>query len=503
MIYIRAYGSLIPLTSYALAGQLTEVSNSIMGNISGVDILFFVPSLLYGIGYALYRKHTGHFGHPSLLVKWIIAGCIVIVTSFAIVGPYISNPSPACNNPKTLYALSPKMAHGAYGFVNYFVVQIMLFRGVDDNEMHEAERYMTSLIESQKKLAPLTSFEGKNLIMILVESFGSWMVETEVNGREITPNINRIIRNDKNVLYFPRVLPQVKGGRSSDAQFILNAGLLPLNVGAASFLCHNNTFHALPKMLGKKGYTSVSYLTDDKKFWNQEAIEKSFGFDRIVDRLGSGEWRGEYSDIPLFRYAIDDLSGLQQPFYAQIVTYSMHDPVESNHLKYFKGCKFATKEARNIAALTHLTDSCIGSFVDELKVKGLYDRSIILIVADHDGIGKNKFDGRSATLVSDRMTPMVIINSPLKAETTKVIGEVDIYPSIIDMLGLEVSEVPFRGLGKSVFRGVDGVAAYGDGTVISDSGRNNDSIANAKRRLWTISDILLRADYFKGRTGDN
>ena len=85
-----------------------------------------------------------------------------------------------------------------------------------------------------------------NCIVILAESLESWILEREVEGQEITPYLNKLLQ-DSTTLYAPRVLTQVKGGRSIDAQLLLCAGMLPINSGTYSSQYPDHTYGTLQK----------------------------------------------------------------------------------------------------------------------------------------------------------------------------------------------------------------------------------------------------------------
>jgi len=390
-----------------------------------------------------------------------------------------------------LFGCEPIRSFRQYGLTNYLVTAVHYLNGISNEEEEVLEEYMAGLYERQSKETPLVPFQNKNLIIILVESYGDWALNTKVDGVEIAPNLNRLVRED-GVLYFSKVLPQVKGGRSSDAQLLLNTGLLPVQDGAASFLCSANVLPSLPKALKEKGYVSINFLCDDKAYWNQEATSKAYGFDEIYDHLGQSD-KPYVQDGNLFKNALPRLKATREPFYAQLVTYSTHDPVECPYPSELKN-KIADEKVRNIAVLFQYTDECIGRFLNDLKKENLYDNSIIIITADHDGIGKNMLEGRSECTLEDRYIPFIVINSPLMAETDKIIGQADIYPSILDMIG--GMQYRFRGLGESVFRHQSGVASYKDGSMASE-GAVADSIKSAKREQWRMSDLILRSDFFK------
>jgi len=394
-------------------------------------------------------------------------------------------------HPYVLFSCEPIRATRQYGLINYAVTSIHYLNGISHEEEEELEEYMAVLYERQSKMSPLVPFQNKNLIVILVESYGDWALNTTIDGVEIAPNLNRLVK-ENGVLYFSKVLPQVKGGRSSDAQLLLNTGLLPVQDGAASFLCSANELPSLPKALKEKGYVSLNFLCDDKAYWNQEATSKAYGFDEIYDHLGQVETRyGQ--DENLFKNAMPRLKAARSPFYAQLVTISTHDAEECPYPSALKN-KIADKNIGCMAVLFQYTDECIGRFLNELKKENLYDNSIIIITADHDGIGRNMLEGRDVCTLQDRYIPFIVINSPLQAETDKVIGQVDIYPSILDMIG--GMQYRFKGLGESVFRHQAGAASYKDGAMAAD-GAVADSIVSSKRKQWQMSDFILRSDFFK------
>lgn len=65
----------------------------------------------------------------------------------------------------------------------------------------------------------------------MAESLESWVLNLTVENQEITPYLNKLLK-EPSTLYAPHVLTQVNGGRSIDAQLLMLAGLLPLQTGA-------------------------------------------------------------------------------------------------------------------------------------------------------------------------------------------------------------------------------------------------------------------------------
>lgn len=491
--YYRNYGTVMPLSSLRLVYNLPTIGNSVLLSLRTIDLLILLPPLLFMGWYALSRMHEkarkrkkrgiGEFFALSLLLIAITTAPRFLLFNLQ-----------ELDNPCRRFQTEPIRALREYGLTSFWIAQVSLAKGCSDEEIELAAR----CVEEAERRHPRTQLVGaerRNLIIILTESLCAWPIGLEIGGSEVTPTLNALAR-DTTVLYFPRVLPQVKDGRSSDAQLLLNTGLLPLASGAASGIYGStNTFPSLPKALKRNGYTSVTLMCDNKTVWNQDATSRNFGFERIYERLCNGRLNPK-SDSTLFVRVLPILEELPGPFYAQIVTFSGHDPVENELESPIREAGIADRDVMNYLIITQYVDRCIGRFIESLRQTGLYDNSIVVIVGDHDStISRNRYEGRARRTLEDRYIPLFILNAPLRAETDKVIAQSDIYPSLLDLMG--AADYPFHGLGESVFRHQSDCAAdFAGGWV---GGNTDDSVRRQRLEAWRISDILLRSDYFAER----
>lgn len=483
--YYRNYGTIMPLTSYLLVENLHGLGPSIINSMRLKDIWLILPSICFFIYYVRCKRDRDIF---KLEWKWLLVSIFVI--SSAILPYYVlpMREGQQYPTPIDFYRHEVVNACYLYGFVNYWVFQYMFLQGCDESEINYANEFIKEHRIFDRNDSLLVRNTGKNLILVIVESLQTWPMNVCINGKEVTPNLNRIV-DDENVLFLPKVLPQVSGGRSADAQLMLNTGLLPIKLGAVATLYATNRFIALPRMLSAYGYSSAILLCDDKAYWNQETTSMSYGFGKIYDKLNHEIIYK--SDEVLFREAIPLLKEMTEPFYAQLVTYSGHDPVDTDFNSWINDEKFVSDEVRNSLKITEYEDKCIGKFIEELKTCGLYDNSIIIITGDHDGVTFNKYESREKCLLEDRFVPFIVLNSSLRLEETgNVVGQSDLFPTLLDIMGVKSS---YRGLGESIFRNQDNCAIYHTGEYCG--GCKNDSIIEYKRSLWTISDILIRMDY--------
>ncbi|MFP3340138.1 hypothetical protein R0J91_19325, partial [Micrococcus sp. SIMBA_131] len=69
---------------------------------------------------------------------------------------------------------------------------------------------------------------GKNLILISLESTQAFMLNGSVNGEEATPFLNKLKEDS---FFFPNFYHQTAQGKTSDAEFMIDSSLYPLSGG--------------------------------------------------------------------------------------------------------------------------------------------------------------------------------------------------------------------------------------------------------------------------------
>jgi phosphoglycerol transferase MdoB-like AlkP superfamily enzyme len=76
---------------------------------------------------------------------------------------------------------------------------------------------------------------------------------------------------------------------------------------------------------------------------------------------------------------------LRQPFFLEMVTMTMHTPYTDGKVppSWISRSDTLNAEARGYLNCVHLTDSCIGAFIDNLHRHGLAGNTIVAIVSDH------------------------------------------------------------------------------------------------------------------------
>lgn len=493
--YFKTYHTIMPLSSYCMVGNLKGLGPSVLNSIYWSDFLITLPVVCFVIFYVIFERknHDKQALNSRKKLNWCRLICLIFI--MINIFPVYIFPKEFAKNPDHLFTVAGLKAFKQFGFIHFWIYQFQSYQGISQKDKEYAEDFMRQKSNFATSEVCNSLFHDKNLILILVESLGSWPINLCVEGVEVTPNLNKLLAK-QNTVFFPKVLPQVKDGRSSDAQLILNTGLLPLNTGAMAVLYGQNTFYSLAKALQERGYETAMFTCDEKFYWNQEATAASYGFRKLYDALcDSGD--KQKADEELFENACLYMKQLNLPFYAQVVTYSTHQPydVMSDFQTPLYKARIKDDQAKYYLASIQKLDQRLGAFLEKLKVNRLYDNSIIVITGDHDETGFNHYEGRTKTELSDRFIPFIILNSPIEVHennTNKVVGQMDIFPSLLELMC--VHEYPFKGLGRSCFsENYDGCAVYHTGEAV---GVVNDSIVKCKRELWRVSDALLRMNYF-------
>lgn len=482
--YSRNFGTVIHYTDFFMVDNLDGLAPSIIASMRWSDVCVLLPFLFFiSLDYwGINRKYV--LGKRSILLYCVSLFFAIVVEVHAGMNNYVG-----CGFNRILVT------------TYYGVFHVMRYDYISHREctLEEIEQIPLFLAEIDKEPDTLyTVFPSqKNLIVILVESLASWPINLIVGGREVTPCLNKIVSEDL-VSYFPYVVPQTKDGRSSDAQLILNTGLLPMQSGATACFYSNNKYPSLPKALRQKGYDSYNFICDAPSFWFQGATTKAYGFTHLFDKLELSGNKKNLTDRELFSYTLSHLKELSEPFYAQIVTLSMHHPYNASNCpdkdSPFLQSDNLDEEVAYYLAATHYTDKCIGEFIEALKKTSLFENSILLITGDHEHITFDQFEGRTATEVADTYIPLIILNAPLTVENTAaVIGQSDIYPSLLYMMG--AGDYFFKGVGQNFFLQQDDCAVSRSGKVAGGNLRE-DRVAR-KRKAWQVSDWIIRSDYFR------
>ena len=505
LMYFRTYYSAIPASSYLEAGNLADFKASVTDSLRWADIV--LPLITIATAVMAFRYKTTKRQPLTAVLKWWaapLAGFALLLTGVNLCkGGFHKSLRSVRQSAYLCSADAPIFS--IFGCIWYDITDAA--EPITPEKQAEIERWLAS----QPKHQPADSVTEKrsNLLIVFAESLESWVLEKKVDGKEITPCLNRLLK-EKSTLYAPNVLTQVKGGRSIDAQLMICSGLLPLMSGTYSSLYYDNTFYTLQKaMRGLKHSRSYLLTIDKVSTWNQGAVARSFGTDTIIsyhdfkmtEAFGTHKRIGDASFFQQCREKIErgEVWKPGESVYMQFVTYSGHAPFKlPDHLRTITFPASIPEKAADYMTTAHYTDKAIGDFVAYLKTLPQYKETIVVIVGDHEGLAsyRQELVGNPACrgLVSDKqLTPFIVLNSPVGMRYDKFMGQIDIYPTLLNLMQLDAYR--WHGLGQSILDPrKQGVAV---GSVMNVEGTGSDKEVERLKEAHTVSDYMLRYDWLK------
>ena len=246
-------------------------------------------------------------------------------------------------------------------------------------------------------------FKGKNVISIHGESIQKFVINLKINGKEVTPNLNRLVKEG---MYFSNYYSQVSVGTSSDSEFTINTSLMPAKVGVAFVSYFDREYVTIPKLFKSLGYYNMSFHANKGDFWNRNSMYKSLGYDKFYDQkafnidetIGLG-----LSDKSFFRQLTPILkkeNDNHQNFYATLIMLTNHTPFPdiSSYSKDPLDLKMYVTENGETKAYpylegtvlgrylqsVHYADEALGELMEHLETNGLLENTVLMFYGDHD-----------------------------------------------------------------------------------------------------------------------
>ncbi|GAY74371.1 LTA synthase family protein [Lentilactobacillus kosonis] len=294
--------------------------------------------------------------------------------------------------------------------------------------------------------------KNKNIIIIHLESFQQFLINYKVNGKEVTPNLNKFYKNN-HTLSFDNFYHQVAQGKTSDAEMMLENSLYGLPQGSAMVTYGSqNTYQAAPALFDQMGYSTAAFHGDVPSFWNRDSTYKSWGYQYFFSSQYYKE-KANYSvgyglkDKIFFRDSANYLQRLPQPFYTKLITLTNHYPyILDKENVSFPATKTGDKTVDPYVQTAHYLDQAFGEFLSYLKKTGLYKDSAIVLYGDHYGISNNhrpaiaqllhKKSVNSYDLAQFQKVPFMIHSPNLKGGIRHTYGgEIDVLPTLLHLVG--------------------------------------------------------------------
>ncbi|RIN21177.1 LTA synthase family protein [Staphylococcus warneri] len=453
VVYFRFFSDFLTFSTLNQAGNVESMGGALGASFKWYDFVYFIDTIIYLFILIFKRQWLSTKAFSKKFVP------VVMAVSVAL---FFLNLAFAETDRTEL--LTRTFDHkylvkylGPFNFTVYDGVKT-----IENNQQKAlaSEDDLTKVLNytKQKRTEPNPEYYGaakkKNIIKIHLESFQTFLINKKVNGKEVTPFLNKLSSGKEDYTYFPNFFHQTGQGKTSDAELTMDNSIYGLPQGSAYSLKGDNTYESLPAILDQKqGYNSNVMHGDYKTFWNRDQIYKHFGIDKFYDATYYDMSDDNVVNLGLkdkifFKDSADYQAKMKKPFYSHLITLTNHYPFTLDE-------KDASIDKPNTGDSTvdgyiqtaHYLDQALEEYVTDLKKKGLYDDSVIMIYGDHYGISENH-NNAMEKLLGEKITPAKFtdlnrtgfwIKIPGKSGgiNKEYAGQMDVMPTILHLVGID------------------------------------------------------------------
>ena len=296
-------------------------------------------------------------------------------------------------------------------------------------------------------------FNGKNLIMIMLESIDTYMLR-----EEYMPNLWNLQK--KGIQFENHYSPIFLAGATFNTEVMTLTGMIPPTYGFNNSNYFRNAFPmALPNLFRDDGYLTNTFHAFDPEIYNRGKVHENFGMNAYNDGKDMGMQTIQTDTEMLNGY---DQMVSKDPFFTYIITYSGHGPY-TDYMgvigdKHYDQAKAAVESTgitsdnadtmeQYIRAVSHAmeTDAFIGGLMEKLEADGHIDDTVLVIYTDHYGKYLTDEDfikevkGVGADNPEDLYkTPFMIYAKDMDPQVVeKYTSSIDIVPTLVNLFGLD------------------------------------------------------------------
>lgn len=548
-IYYMFYSSFVYVNLIGTLSMLGEVSDSVTSRLELYHFIYVLAPIIFLLVYnfVLKRKPKSITSGKKMFFKTLISGVIVIaIVIVTLSGTEISRFVKQWNREYIVQRF------GIYTYTFNDVIQslepkVNTMFGYDEAARTYREFY-SSLDRDTSDNKYTDIFKGKNVIFIHAESIQNFLIDLEVNGLEITPNLNKLAKEG---LYFSNFYPQISVGTSSDTEFTLTTGLMPSSSGTVFLNYYDRTYEALPSLFNDLGYYTFSMHGNNGDYWNRKTMYQSLGYQHFYAEdsyeFSNDKTQDDYvglglSDKSFFKQSIQKLLEIKknhENYMGTIITLSNHSPF--NDLEKYPQLDFSitfnktldevdengnniveevtvpyleNTSMGNYLKSAHYADEALGEFFDMIMENNLDEDTVFIIYGDHEAkLGKSQFNllynyDPNTDSVKDetdptyipmgtyeyellKNTPFIIWTSDksLSGEITDVMGMYDVLPTVANMFGFEANYA----LGNDIFSNNEKIVIFPNGNFLTNKVFYN----NLKDEYVLLSNEPIESDYIE------
>ncbi len=305
----------------------------------------------------------------------------------------------------------------------------------------KAQQYYSPIHQYQSQIP----FSRKNVVVLILESFGKEYVGFYNHGKGYTPFLDSLLQHCLTFRY------SLANGKKSVEGIPAVVASIP-NLQDNPFIFSpfiSNRFTSLASILGNEGYQTAFFHGGKNGTMGFDLFAKAAGFQAYYGKNEypdqkdyDGNW-GIY-DEPYLQYIAKKLNSFRQPFFISEFTLSSHHPYKVP--PQYKG-KFP-KGSLPIHRVVAYSDYALKQFFETAQKQPWYKNTLFVLVADHTSLSEKSAYQNALGTFEITMAYFAPDDSSLQKQENTVTQQIDIMPSILDYLHYSK---PFFSFGESVF----------------------------------------------------
>lgn len=358
-------------------------------------------------------------------------------------------------------------------------------------------------------------FEGYNLILITAEAFSHYAVD-----EELTPTLFKMTNEGFNFTNFYNPIWDVS---TLDGEYVATTGLIPKSgIWSMYYSSYNEMPYAMGNMLSSIGYRTMAYHNHDYAYYDRHISHPNLGY--TYKGLGNGldvapTWPA--SDLEMMELSADEYMN-EEPFHAYYMTVS-------GHLRYtFAGNYIALKNRQEVDHLTYSEggkaylatqielDRALAYLLEKLEEKGIADKTLFVVSADHYpyGLDKKDLDEMAGHEVESNFelykSALIIYAKGMEPEMIeRPVSSLDIIPTVMNLMGLEYDSRLLMGV--DTFSEKEPLVMFLNKSFITDKGRYNSisgqfspetNMDNVEKYIEKIKQEIDRKFYYSAKILD-
>ncbi len=372
-------------------------------------------------------------------------------------------------------------------------------------------------------------FEGKNLILIMAESFNEIAVREDT-----TPTLYKLVHNGfvfEN-FYTPTISSTIGGEFQELTGLVAASGFLsPWKSGENYFpMGVANVYQSM-------GYNTYAYHNNSYTFQNRYKYLEALGFNNfkackngLEKLINCNIW--PESDVEMIEATVDDYINSTDPFMVFYATVSGHgdysfsmSAMAKKHKSEVSHLNYSEKPLSYLAAQIELNDA-LEILIDKLEEAGKLDDTVIALVGDHypyylslDEVNEIASYEKDSVVEINHSNFILWNNNMDRVVVDKVGSQIDVLPTIYNLFGVKYDSRLI--IGKDILSTTPGLAIFGNSSWVSDLGTyfasSNKFVAkdgeeipegyvekmnNIVSNKIVMSKYILTKDYYRKVLGD-